>query len=55
MGNDVGEIRNLSSVENTKVFFVSYSFKRHPDYQLMVEELMHEYKAKGRLAREQNV
>lgn len=55
VGNDVGEIRNLSSVENTKVFFVSYSFKSHPDYQLMVGELMHEYKAKGRLAREKNV
>lgn len=54
VGENVGEIRKLSKAEATKIFFISYSFKKHPDYQFMVRELLQEYNPRGRLAREQN-
>ncbi|MDV7105503.1 hypothetical protein R3X26_13915 [Vibrio sp. TH_r3] len=55
VGGNVGEVRKLSSAQATKAFFISYSFKKHPDYQFMVRELLQEYKPKGRLARERHV
>ena len=52
VGHNAGEIINLSKLENTKVFFISYSFKNHPDYNFMTGKLISEFIPKGRLANE---
>lgn len=52
LGAKVGGVQSTYSTFNTKIFFVEYSFRKHPDFKLFHKETKYTLKPKGRLAQE---
>jgi hypothetical protein len=52
LGAKADDVRSLYSKFDTKIFFVEYSFRDHPDFTLIHREVKYSLKPKGRLAQE---
>ncbi len=52
LGRNINNVKELSIRGNTKIFFVAYYFREHPDFNLLTNQLKNTYMPKGRLTKD---